>query len=513
MTSKRTKELSTVLVAGALGVAVIIGAAALASPNRTPSLDQHAVTLAAAHTDPDQRKVQPAGGIDQDAEGSGNATRDNPTGDEEEREATVPHPGATTASCGVERWSVKTGTDADAGKITIGSTTSTSIAFLTGLAAPGSLPANNRFAPTETTVYQLQVTLVEYKLESDSDYHLVLSDGSRTMIAEIPDPVCVGSGSPLISGVTKARNEFNAKFSPTSSFKTANVPVTVTGVGFFDFLHGQTGVAPNGIELHSVLDIQFAGGTGGGVTVANPGSQTTTVGQSASLQISASDSAGGTLSYSATGLPAGLSINTTTGLISGTPTTAGASSVTVTAHDSTGPSGSTQFTWTIASAGGGGGCTATQLLGNPGFETGTAAPWATTTGVISNKTTEPPHTGSWDAWLDGYGTTHTDTLSQAITLPTGCANYALGFWLHVDTAETSTTSAFDKLTVQVLNGSGSVLATMATYSNLDAITGYAQHTFSLAPYAGQTITLKFTGTEDSIDQTSFVLDDTAINVS
>jgi hypothetical protein len=466
--------------------------------------------MAAAHTDPDQRKVAPAGGIDQDASDAGNAVRDNPSGDEEEREATVPHPGATTASCGVERWSVKTGTDADVSKINLSSTTSTSIAFLAGLAAPGTLPANNRISPTETTVFRLQDTLVEYKLESDSDYHLVLSDGNgHTMIAEIPDPPCVGSGSPLASGITNARNEFNAKFTPTGSFQTANIPVTVTGVGFFDFLHGQTGVAPNGIELHAVLDVQFGGsGTGGSVTVANPGAQTTTVGQSASLQISATDSAGGTLTYSATGLPDGLSIDPGTGLISGTPTTAGSGDVTVTASDSGGPSGSTQFTWTIASSsGGGGGCTAGQLLGNPGFETGTAAPWATTSGVINNKSTEPPHGGSWDAWLDGYGTTHTDTLSQTVTIPAGCTATTFSFWLHIDTAETTTTTQFDKLTITA-NGT-----TLATFSNLSHASGYTQHSYSLGSFAGQAVTLKFTGTEDASLQTSFVVDDTAVVTS
>jgi len=206
-------------------------------------------------------------------------------------------------------------------------------------------------------------------------------------------------------------------------------------------------------------------------------------------------------------------INTTSGVISGTPTTAGTSLVTVTATDSTGPSGSTSFTWTVSTSGGGGGCTAAQLLGNPGFETGTASPWTTSASVIFSGTKQPARTGSWVAWLDGYGTTHTDTLSQAVTLPTGCASYSFGFWLHVDTAETSTTTAFDKLQVQVLNGSGTVLATLATFSNLNAVTGYVQHSFSLASFAGQTVTLKFTGTEDSIDQTSFVLDDTDVNVS
>jgi hypothetical protein len=525
-----------------------------------------------------------------------------PKPDEEEREPLAHNAAAVTASCGVERWSVKTGTDADSGLIHLQSTTATTIASLTALQAPGSLPANNRVQPTETTVFLVQATLTQYKLESDSDYHLILVDGSgHTMIAEIPDPSCVGSSSPLLTSIQKARSEFGAKYTPTTSFKTANVPVTITGVGFFDFLHGQTGVAPNGIELHAVLDIQFGTGGGGSVTVTNPGNKTGTVGTAASLQIQANDTAGGTLSYSATGLPAGLSINSSTGLITGTPTTAGTSTVTVKATDTTGPSGSTSFTWTINSATGNtvtvtnpgnktgtvgtaaslqiqasdsasgqtltysatglppglainsstglisgtpttsgtstvtvkatdttsasgsatftwaispsnGNCTPGQQLGNPGFETGTATPWTTSSGVISNNSSEPPHGGNWDAWMNGYGATHTDTLSQPVTLPSGCSTFSFSFWLHTDTAETAT-SAYDTLKVQVLNSSGTVLTTLATYSNLDHNTGYTQHTFSLSGYAGQTVTLKFTGSEDYTQQTSFVVDDTAVNIS
>ncbi|WP_329570218.1 putative Ig domain-containing protein [Kitasatospora sp. NBC_01266] len=249
------------------------------------------------------------------------------------------------------------------------------------------------------------------------------------------------------------------------------------------------------------------------VTVTNPGTQTATVGTAASLQIAASDSASGqTLSYAATGLPAGLSISSTTGQITGTPTTAGTAAVTVTAKDTTGASGSTSFSWTV-NPGSGSGCTAAQLLGNPGFETGTASPWSTSSGVVSDSSDEPPHSGNWDAWLDGYGTTHTDTLAQTVSVPSGCSSYQLSFWLHVDTTDPSTTTAYDTLKVQVLNSSGTVLGTLHTYSNLDAATGYAQHTFDLSPYAGQTVTLKFTGTESSEYNASFVLDDTAINVS
>jgi hypothetical protein len=98
-------------------------------------------------------------------------------------------------------------------------------------------------------------------------------------------------------------------------------------------------------------------------------------------------------------------------------------------------------------------------------------------------------------------------------VPSGCTSYQFSFWLHVDTAETSTSKAYDTLSVQVLNSSGTVLGTLATFSNLNHNTGYTQHSYSLASYAGQTITLKFTGSEDYEKQTSFVVDDTAINVS
>jgi hypothetical protein len=248
------------------------------------------------------------------------------------------------------------------------------------------------------------------------------------------------------------------------------------------------------------------------VTVTNPGSQTGTVGTAASLQISATDSASGpTLSYSATGLPAGLSISSTTGLISGTPTTAANNTVTVTATDTTGATGSAAFTWDISSAGST--CTAQQLLGNPGFETGTAAPWVASSGVINDDSAEPPHSGKWDAWLNGYDYATTNTLSQAVSIPAGCSTYQLSFWLHIDTGWTGATVVHDTMTVQILSSSGTVLGTLATFSNLNAGTGYTQYSYNLSAYAGQSVTLKFTGKQVSDTETSFVIDDTALNVS
>ncbi|MFE6870284.1 M4 family metallopeptidase [Kitasatospora sp. NPDC057692] len=240
----------------------------------------------------------------------------------------------------------------------------------------------------------------------------------------------------------------------------------------------------------------------GGVTVTNPGNQSTKAGTAVNLAIKANGGTGA-LTYTATGLPAGLSINASTGVISGTPTTIGNSNVTVTAKDSAGKTGTTGFTWAITDPNSS--CTPAQLLGNAGFETGTAAPWTASSGVVDNSSSQAAHGGSWKAWLNGYGSTHTDTLSQTVSIPAGC-RATLSFYLHIDTGESGTT-AYDKLAVQV-NGT-----TLKTYTNVDAAAGYQLRTFDLSAYAGQTVTLKFNGTEDASLQTSFVIDDTSIATS
>ncbi len=105
----------------------------------------------------------------------------------------------------------------------------------------------------------------------------------------------------------------------------------------------------------------------------------------------------------------------------------------------------------------------------------------------------------------------TETLSQPVTVPAGCSA-ALGFHLKIDTAETGST-AYDTLKVQVLSSSGTVLRTLATYSNANAVSTYTKRSFDLSAYAGQTVTLKYTVTEGSKLQTSFVIDDTALDVA
>ena len=241
------------------------------------------------------------------------------------------------------------------------------------------------------------------------------------------------------------------------------------------------------------------GGGSGTVTVTNPGSRSGTVGTAISpFTLSAS---GGTAPYtfSAAGLPAGVTMSST-GTVSGTPTTAGTYSVTASATDSRGAAGTTSFTFTVS---GGGSCSGNRLT-NPGFESGSTG-WTQSTGVIDSSTGAPAHSGSYKAWLDGYGSTHTDNLSQSVTIPAGCAA-TLTFWLYVSSAETTTTSAYDTLTVKAGT------TTLATYSNLNETTGYVQKSISLSSRAGTTFTLTFTGTEDASLATSFLLDDTAVTL-
>ncbi|HEY6215978.1 MAG TPA: S8 family peptidase [Pyrinomonadaceae bacterium] len=149
-----------------------------------------------------------------------------------------------------------------------------------------------------------------------------------------------------------------------------------------------------------------------------------------------------------------------------------------------------------------------ELLQNRGFESGNVT-WVATAGVITNSTGQTPRTGSWYAWLDGYGTTHTDTLYQQIAVPSSATSVTLSFWLKINTAETTTTTPFDTLQVQIRNSSNTVLSTLATYSNLNKTTGYVQKTFDLTSFKGQTIRIYFLGNEDSSLQTSFVIDDTS----
>ncbi len=157
--------------------------------------------------------------------------------------------------------------------------------------------------------------------------------------------------------------------------------------------------------------------------------------------------------------------------------------------------------------------TTSQLLGNPGFETGAAAPWTATAGVIDGSASPAPRSGRFKAWLDGYGVSHVDDLFQTVTIPAGACSATFSFWLWITTAETTTITAFDTLSVTVRNSAGTVLSTLATFSNLNKSAGYVQRSFDVSAFKGQTVRLQFHGVEDVSLQTSFIIDDTALTVT
>ena len=359
----------------------------------------------------------------------------------------LPIPG--WAQCGgEERWAVKMGADPGAGQIDAQNPVPTSLHDLILLPRP-TLPSDEETrTAAERTVRVVDGRLVKFKKETgktgDSDFHLVISDETllyspggpasqpspHSLIAEIPDPACVGGRDGAVTTPSRfqtqlaaVRAKFLQQFSSIQSGwnDAGGLPVRLTGVGFFDRPHGQVGRALNGLELHPLLDIEF-----------NP-------------------------SPAPPPPPAGV-----------------------------------------------------VALDNPGFEEGTQG-WTATEGVITTNADEPAHSGAGKAWLGGYGTAHTDRLSQQVTLPASATAISLTFYLHIDSEEESQ-QAFDKLRVRVRSANGQLLQTLTTFSNQQAAPGFTLRGFDLTDFRGRTIRIAFEAQEDNGSTTSFVLDDVALIV-
>ncbi len=387
-------------------------------------------------------------------------------------------------------------------------TTGTSTVTITGTS--GTL--------THTTTVALTVNAAatpNFSLSASPTSVTVTQGGSgNSTITETPSGGFTGavtlSASGLPAGVTAAfgtnptTSTSVVTFTASSTATTGTSTVTITGTS--GTLTHTTTVS---LTVNAVATPDFS-------LSASPSSLTVKQGTSGTSTITETPSGGftGSVTLSASGLPSGVTAafgtnpTTSTSVVTFTASstaTVGTATVTITGTSGT-LTHTTTVALTISSA------AATQLIVNPGFENATAAPWTLTAGVLNTSASEPPHSGAKDAWLDGYGTTHTDTAAQTITIPSTATSATLTFWLHIDTAETTTTTAFDTLKVQVLNTSGTVLSTLATFSNLNKAAGYQQRTFDVTAFKGQTIQIKFTGTEDVSLQTSFVIDDVNVNV-
>jgi hypothetical protein len=172
--------------------------------------------------------------------------------------AAVPGIHAAT-SCGIWRWPVKTGSDADRRKVNQ-TVVDTTISYLRARTAPSSFAGfqDRRFRGAERHTYRLRARLTQFRLEDDGDIHLVLQNSSgKDMIAEIPRPGCVARSSLWRSAIRAVRSRFTDHYPVSTSWHHLNRRISIVGIGFFDEIHNVTGQAPNGIELHPVTGIRF----------------------------------------------------------------------------------------------------------------------------------------------------------------------------------------------------------------------------------------------------------------
>ncbi|WP_254211804.1 M28 family peptidase [Streptomyces sp. ADI95-16] len=284
---------------------------------------------------------------------------------------------------------------------------------------------------------------------------------------------------------------------------TANISATVLdrsadGVAYAIWKQAVGGDTP--AQDFSISASPAAGSAGPGGSVTSTVNTATVSGAAQTVALSVSGApAGVTATLSPSSVQSGSSSTLTVQV--GAGAAQGTYTLTVTGSGTT----SHTTTYTLTVGGGGGTCTPRQLVVNGSFENG-SAPWTATSGVITNQSGEAPHAGSYMAWLNGWGSSRTDSASQSLAVPSGCSSYQLAFYLHIDTDEDEDV-VYDRFTVSVGG------QTLETLSNVDAGSGYALKTYDVSRFAGQTVTLQFKGVEDQSLQTSFVVDDVTLQVS
>ncbi len=251
----------------------------------------------------------------------------------------------------------------------------------------------------------------------------------------------------------------------------------------------------------SPTSLSFTATAGG----ANPANQAVNI----------SNVGSGTLSWSVSDNAAWLTLSPTTGTapsattasvnISGLAAGTYNGVITVTATGATNSPLSVPVTLTVNPGG------ATELLTNGGFEV-SLTPWVGSgTGALYIANGASPHTGTGYAYF-GSANSRTGQTYQQITIPTGTAK-TLTFFLNVTSAETTTTTQYDRLFVEVRSTSGALLGTLGTFSNLNktaSTTSYTQRSFSLASFAGQTVRIQFRVATDSSLITTFRVDTASV---
>lgn len=362
-------------------------------------------------------------------------------------------PWAVRAQCGgTERWPVKVGTDSGVSRVDLTQLIAISIHDVTHLAEPQRPNDNDTRLDSETHVYVVLGRLVKFKLESgrtgDSDYHLVVTDDSLTFS---PPGHSVVAEIPDPNCVAGKQGDPSVQ----SRFQSTLVAVRTKFEHHFTNITGGWNDA-GGIQVQ-IVGIGF---------FDRPHGQTGHAENNIELHPVLDICFEGEACMSAT--PA------------------------------VGPSPSPTPS-------------PTPVIQNPGFEDGNQG-WVASQDVITQETSEKAHSGSGKAWLGGYGTSHIDTLYQQIAIPPTATTASLSFFMHISTEEQTTTQQYDTLKVQVRDSNGQVLQTLATYSNLQARTGFQLKTVDLSQFHGSTIRIYFLAKEDNGSMTSFVLDDFLLTV-
>ncbi|MGK4584721.1 Ig domain-containing protein [Kitasatospora sp. HPMI-4] len=255
--------------------------------------------------------------------------------------------------------------------------------------------------------------------------------------------------------------------------------------------------------------------------VTQPCEQTVPSGGPVDIPVLASDSAGRPITYSARGLPAGLRIDAATGHITGTTHATGWRSITVTGRDDRGNTQSRTFRAGFF-AGPQLGCSAIEQLTDPGFENGTADHGAWNPSgynVVTPSSAHRPHSGTGYAWL-GQSTANDDSITQWVETTPGYSKEYLSFWLDItgsaQGASAPAGTPVDTLSLELYDQwSGNHLATVRTWSNLDATDGYRLQRFDLTPYVapefGSTVGIKLVAHSTS-GRTAFLIDDASVKL-
>jgi Zn-dependent metalloprotease len=352
---------------------------------------------------------------------------------------------------------------------------------------------------------------VHYNSGPNNRMFYFLSQGSNSTVGNVSYSAYLNKAPLAMTGIGNDKafriwfKALTTKFTASTNYADARNKVVTSaqelyGVGSAEDIAVQRAYAA--INVGSDV-AESGGGSGTPVSISGqPSSVSVAAGATASFAVTAT---GGTASYNYQWQRNGANISGATSaaysLVTASIDNGAVFSATVT-DSATSPTTATSGNATLTVTSGGG--TSSEAVTNGDFESGTS-PWVGTTGAISTWSGQPAYDGSRNAWLGGYGSTSNESLYQAVTVPSSGAP-KLTFALHIDTAESTTRTAYDKLVVTVKNSAGATLQTLATYSNLNKASGYQIRTFDLSAYKGQAVRISFVESEDSSLQTSFVLD-------